>query len=448
MKKIHQPKGLFVIAGTEIFERISFYSISFNLVLYTSAAKDKGGLGWLPEHALYLAGLYTFAAFTLPLIGGFLADKFIGSYRSVVLGALMIMMGHLLLYFATPHHRSILYFALLLTSIGTGFLKPCMPTLLGRLYPPNDIRQDGGFKIYYMGINVGGMIAGILSGSLAAVYGYQLTLSMAAIGMLTGLIVFVLGSRYLNISDAPMNSKVILPENTIPLTELHKRSLKYLGLSFIFLALWCVAYNIALSGTLSYYIEKFTSRTAFGFEIPTTYFMSWESLSIIISAPIISYILIQFAAKRKKVHFFSQMNFALFIVSIGMFYLTYLSYKAQNVIGNELPFHYPPFLIFIFLVAVSEVMMSPVMMSAISILSPSRYRGLLQGVYLAALGLTGLLAGKIGAISLKHPFETFLIVSVILGVGSLIFFAIQKNMVHVAEAAENEMEKQRNTSIA
>lgn len=447
MEKVKQPKGLYIIAGTEVFERISFYSIAFSLVLYASAPLSKGGLGWKPEHALYLAGMYTLAAFTAPIIGGLISDKLIGAYRSVILGALMIITGHLLLFFATPAHSFILYIALFFTSSGTGFLKPCMPTLLGRLYPPNDIRQDGAFKIYYTGINIGGMVAGVLSGSLSTVLGYQFTLSSAAAGMFIGLLVFLFGSRFLELQGTAHASKNKNSSSveTLPMTPLEKKSFKYLILAFFFFLIWCLAYNVALSGTLTYYVEKFTDRNAFGWTIPTTYFMSFESVGIVVSAPILSFLFVKLAARKHKVHFFTQMNMALLLSAIAMFYLTYLAHIATSTpheAGAYL-FHYSSILIFIFVMAVSEVLTSPVMMSAISTLAPFRYHALLQGLCMGCIGFMGLLAGKVGALSLKHPVGVFLGVSAFLAAGALLFFIFLKPMVRAATAAENEMEAKK-----
>ena len=145
-----QPKGMYILGAAEVFERLSYYTLSFLLVLYASDSIAKGGLGWTKPQALSLAGFYTLAAYTLPLIGAFMADKVLGTFRAAILGAILIIFGHASLLFATHEHVNFLFIALSCTATGTAFFKPSMPTLLGRLYKADDMNRDGGFKLYYM----------------------------------------------------------------------------------------------------------------------------------------------------------------------------------------------------------------------------------------------------------------------------------------------------------
>lgn len=123
-----QPKGMYVLGFAEVFERLSYYTLSFLLVLYASESIQKGGLGWTRQSALSLMGFYTLAAFTLPLIGGFIADKFIGTFRAAVVGAFFIVTGHVCMLFTSYEHMTIFFTALSFVAIGTSFFKPSMPT--------------------------------------------------------------------------------------------------------------------------------------------------------------------------------------------------------------------------------------------------------------------------------------------------------------------------------
>ena len=436
--KTKQPKGMYVLAFTEIFERFSYYTLAFLLVLYASAPLQNDGLGWSNEKSLALVGIYTMAAYTLPIIGSFIADRFIGKGKSVIFGGCVIIFGHFFMLFSK--NESIFYLALFCVALGTAFFKPCMPSLLGDLYKPNDTRRESGFSWYYFGINIGAMLAGISSGLLTQKFGYQIALSSAGIGMVFGMFVFIFGRKYLVLEFVKRSKKSQDPHKK-HMTKVQIRALKCLLIAFIFFAIWTTVYNIAISGTLTLYIEKFTNKNFLGYEIPTTFFMSLESFTIILATPIITFILAKLALKNKYPHFFSQMNLAVIISAIGLFYFTYLSYIGLGVQEGTKPFQYYELILFIVLLSVSETIISPVMMSAISLIAPLKYKSLFQSFYLATFGLTGLLAAKIGALSLHSPFETFLIVSIVIFVGGVVYYFVKPKMIKIANEAAKEQLK-------
>lgn len=448
-----QPRGMYILGFTEIFERLSYYTLAFLLVLYASESIEKGGLGWSKESALSLVGVYTLGAYTLPLLGGLIADKFLGTFRAAVLGALMIIAGHACMAFSSPDHLAFFYTALALVASGTAFFKPSMPTLLGRLYRPTDTNREGGFNLYYMGINVGAMLAGFSSGTLQQHFGYHTALASAGVGMVLGLIVFLAGKKHLvTDSGVPQHALSMNADETSQnLQKVHsshyKKAFYYLMLSFVFFAIWAIVYNLAISGTLAIYIENFTNKTVFNYDIPTTFFMSLESVGIIVSAPLLTFLFAKLAQKKKPVHFFSQMSFAVFVAFLGIAYFTYLSYIAQHVPAGQKPFHFIGIALFILSVSVSEVLMSPVMMSSISLLSPDKYKTLFQAFYLTVFGVTGLIASRLGAISLEHPVPVFAGVSVLILISLIAFLGLRKKMVTVARFAAAELEQEEKAQI-
>lgn len=432
--KINQPKGMYVLAFTEVFERFSYYTLAFLLVLYASSSHDKGGLGWSNEKALELVGIYTLAAYTLPILGSYLADDYIGKGKAVIFGGITIILGHFFMLFSK--NESIFYLALFCVALGTGFFKPCMPSLLGDLYKTNDNRRESGFSWYYLGINIGAMIAGISSGLLTKEFGYPVALSSAGIGMTFGMIIFILGRKHLVLEFTKKSKRVKNVHKKM--TKIQKKALYCLMLAFVFFAIWTTVYNIAVSGTLSLYIEKFTSRTIFNFEIPTTFFMSLESFTIILVTPLITYTLARLALKNKYPHFFTQMNFAVFVSVLAIVYLTYLSFIAKDIVEGVRPFQHYQIMLFIILLSISETIISPVMMSAISIMAPHRFKSLFQSFYLATFGITSLIAAKIGGLSLHSPFETFLIVSIVIFVSAVVYLLVRPKMIKISNDAAKE----------
>jgi proton-dependent oligopeptide transporter, POT family len=436
--KSKHPKGMYTLALTEIFERFSFYTLSFLLVIYASAPVESGGLGWSNERSLTLQGIYSMAAYTIPIMGSFLADSVIGRGKAVLIGGFIIIIGHFLMLFSK--NESMFYLALTCVAIGTGFFKPCMPSLLGDLYKPNDSRRESGFSWYYFGINVGAMIAGFSGGLLMQKFGFQIALASAGLGMIVGMIVFYFGRKHLVLEftkSTPINQKNL----TKPITKIQKKALSCLIIAFLFFGLWTTVYNIALSGTLSLYIEKFTYRDVFGYNIPTTFFSSLESITILTFTPIITYILAKLALKNKYPHFFTQMSLAVILSAIALFYFTYLSYIGQEVAEGTKPFQYYEISIFIILLSISETVISPVMMSTISVMAPKRYKSLFQSFYLATFGLTSLIAAKIGALSLQSPFQIFLFVSIVILAGGIVYYLVKVKMIKIANEAAKEQNK-------
>lgn len=187
------PKGLSTLFMTEMWERLSYYGMRAILLLYMTAKLEEGGLGWDTRSAAAIYGLYTSSVWFLPLIGGWIADRYIGARKATLIGGTIITIGHFLLAFpAIPFF----YAGLVFVSTGTGFLKSNISKMVGDLYEQGDERRDAGFSIFYMGINTGSFLAPFVCGTLA-VYNWHWGFGAAGVGMLLGVIQFVIGSSNL-----------------------------------------------------------------------------------------------------------------------------------------------------------------------------------------------------------------------------------------------------------
>ena len=211
------PAGLSTLFFTEMWERFSYYGMRAILFLYMTAAIADGGLGWGAEDAGPIFGLYAASVYFLPLIGGWIADRFIGAYRATFIGGIIIMFGHFSLAFAA---LPFFYLGLALVAIGTGFLKSNISAMVGDLYTQEDERRDAGFSIFYMGINIGAFLAPLVCGWLAQSDGFKSILAgwgidpnsswhfgfaAAGVGMGFGLIQYVVGKRKLTgVGEPPM----------------------------------------------------------------------------------------------------------------------------------------------------------------------------------------------------------------------------------------------------
>jgi len=211
------PKGLYVCFATELWERFSFYGMRFLLLLYVTKYHlftDKGGLDVVAAYA----GL----VYALPLIGGFLADRYLGMRKAVIFGGVLLVIGHGLMAIEGTQASivdgqvirdvmaiNIFYLALAFIVVGVGFLKPNISTIVGKLYPENDPRRDSGFTIFYQGINLGSFVATLICTWLGESYGWGYGFGAAGIGMLIGLITFLKGQKYLHGHAEPNNPSML-----------------------------------------------------------------------------------------------------------------------------------------------------------------------------------------------------------------------------------------------
>jgi POT family proton-dependent oligopeptide transporter len=199
------PKGLYVCFLTEMWERFSFYGMKALLFLYLI----KYHL-FTDEHGYNLIGAYGALVYAVPVLGGLLADRYLGMRKAVIFGASLLVLGHLGMAFEghqavviageivrDDNALQVFYFSLALIIVGVGFLKPNISTIVGQLYPQMDPKRDSGFTIFYAGINLGATIAPLICAYLGETYGWKYGFGLAGIGMLAGLIVFIRGQKYL-----------------------------------------------------------------------------------------------------------------------------------------------------------------------------------------------------------------------------------------------------------
>ena len=255
---LNHPKGLFICFGTELWERFSFYGMQALLIYY------------LTQHFLFsdeksyaIYGAYTALAWGLPVIGGLLADRYLGPRKAVTVGALLLVSGHLLLAVEGPaptsavvggetviqQHEGFLnlfYFALALIVSGVGFLKTNISTVVGALYAKDDPRREAGFTIFYLGINLGAAVAPLLCGWVGSTYGWNYGFGLAGIGMLAGLLLFLWGQKFLEGHAEPPDAERL----TQPVfLGINREWLNYFGAGLMVLVAWQLVQHNQIVGT-------------------------------------------------------------------------------------------------------------------------------------------------------------------------------------------------------
>src|SRR5205085_2431421 len=198
-------RGLSTLFFTEMWERFSFYGLKAILFLYMTTALTKGGLAFATPYAGLVMGTYASSVYWTPLIGGWLADKYLGARRAVLIGGIIIACGHFSMAVKTMPN---FYAGLALIAIGTGFLKPNVSTMVGDLYEEGDARRDAGFSIFYMGINLGALLAPIVVVLLGQRVEWHYVFGAAGVFMLIGLAQYVLGrDRLRGVGERPVKKE-------------------------------------------------------------------------------------------------------------------------------------------------------------------------------------------------------------------------------------------------
>ena len=187
------PKGLSTLFFTEFWERFSYYGMKAILAYYLYYAVTDGGFGLSQATGLQIVSIYGALIYMSGSIGGWIADRIIGTRHALFYGGILIMFGHILL--AIPGNFTLVLIALLLLITGTGLLKPNISTTVGDLYSHDDVRLDGAFTIFYMGINLGSLLAPFITGYLQTRLGFHVGFAAAAVGMFLGLVVYVVTNK-------------------------------------------------------------------------------------------------------------------------------------------------------------------------------------------------------------------------------------------------------------
>jgi len=255
------PKGLLSLFFTEFWERFSYYGMRAILLYYMYYELHQGGLGLDRSTANSIMAVYGSLVYMSGIIGGWIADRLLGTTKTVFYGGVAIMLGHAVL--ALPGGITTLFVSMALIIIGTGLLKPNISSIVGDMYADNDVRRDSGFSIFYMGINMGAFIAPLIVGTVGLDYSFHLGFGLAAIGMFLGLVVFVITKKkFLGLAGS------FVPN---PLTKGERKAV-FSRIAIGLVAILVIGYILISTGIMT--IDVFTMIVSIlGIVIPTIYFI-------------------------------------------------------------------------------------------------------------------------------------------------------------------------------
>lgn len=462
------PKGLFTLFFTEFWERFSYYGMRAILVFYMYYEVSRGGLGLDKGVALSIMSIYGSLVYMSGIIGGWLADRVLGTSKSVFYGGILIMFGHIAL--AIPGNITLFFVSMVLIVIGTGLLKPNASSVVGELYAENDNRRDAGFSIFYMGINMGAFISPLIVGSLMD-KSFHLGFGVAAIGMFFGLLVFILtkkknlgyaGTQVANPLEPSEKKRVystfaiaslfiaLLVAISIPLGWLtfdsfvavigilafiiptayfvvmyrspktneieQSRLLAYIPLFIASVIFWVIAEQG--STILALYADTRTNLDFMGIRLSPAWFQSFWPMFVIVLAPMFAWLWVRLGDRQPNI----PQKFSLGLLFAGASFIVIL---LPGILGDSDALVNPLWLVLsIFFVAVGELCLSPVGLSATTKLAPAAFSAQTMSLwFLSNAAAQALNAQLVKLYSVETEVVYFGVIGgVAIAIGILLFF--------------------------
>jgi proton-dependent oligopeptide transporter, POT family len=387
-----------VLFFTELWERFAYYGMRALLILYLIDTTT-GGLGWTQEQASRLYGWYNGLAYLTPVAGGWLADRFLGTNRSLVIGGAVISLGHFSLAFGPIWA---FYAGLGLIIIGTGFFKPNVYTMVGQLYGPGDPRRDTGFTLYYMGINLGALFGPLVCAWFAANprYGWSYGFGAAGLSMLIGL-VFYLWTRpdRLRGIGLPPTKGARSPTSSLlefRLTSVERQRITALGVITVFVIFFWLAFE-QVGSSLNVFAAQRTDRTVAGWfswivpngEIPAAWFQAVNPLFVLMLAPLVAILWQRLGPRGPS----TPAKMALGLTLLGLAYVVMVVAAARSDEGVRVS---PWYLIAFYLVySVGELCFLPSGFSFVGQAAPVRLASMLMGIWFTANFAANLVGGYV-----------------------------------------------------
>lgn len=438
-----QPRALATLFLTEMWERFSYYGMRAILVLYLIAPPDGvtppgQGLGYSVALAAAIYGSYSSLIYLLPIAGGWVADRLTGPRRAVLFGGIVIAIGHFMM--AVPF-EALFWFGLVAVAAGTGLLKPSISAIVGDLYAPGDTRRDGGFSLFYMGINLGAFIAPLIVGWLAEAVSWHVAFAAAGVGMVIGLIQYIAGGKgmgeagkavpkpasrqekakagrllvfvlvgvaavlIIDVVFFGFSAQVITIALSIAiiavavlyfirlfrnpdLTSIDRERVKAFVYLFIAAAVFWAIYDQSGS-TLTEFAQDFTDTTFGGWTMPVAWLQSINPIFIIIFAPIFAAIWTHLANRAPS----TPAKFAIALFGVGLSFLIMIPPAMAADSGQDSAIWW---LVGVYLVQTwSELLLSPNGLSATTKLAPAGLLSQMLALWFLATAVGDSIGGQV-----------------------------------------------------
>ncbi len=401
------PKGLAVLFLTEMWERFSYYGMRSLLVLYMvnylfinpDLSQTVWGYNWvratlegifgplaIQAFASQIYGLYTGLVYATPFFGGILADRFIGQRRAVVLGGVLMIFGHFLMAI-----ESAFFVALFFIILGNGAFKPNISTQVGDLYEADDPRRDGAFTIFYMGINLGAFFSPLICGTLGQKVGWHWGFGAAGVGMAIGLVVYLWGQKYLAPAIEPQ-SKQALAAAKVPFTATERKAIWALvALCVLNIVFWGVYEQ--QGNTMQLWADNNTDWNFLGYEIPSSWYQSFNPFTIFVFAPLLSLFWKKQAANGNEPTSVTKMGIGCLLLAVA-FCVMILAAKAVPPDQRGTVLWLAATTLFL---TIGELYLSPIGLSLVTKVSPKGIVSMMMGMWFLSSFIGNYLSGYLGS---------------------------------------------------
>lgn len=493
------PKPLRPLFFTEMWERFSYYSIRPLLVLFMVATVGSGGFGFDEVTASAIYGIFAGSLYLAAVPGGWLADNWLGQERALWWGSIIIALGHLCIALSAMLGMTLFFVGLMCIVLGSGLFKTCISVMVGTLYPKGDARRDSGFTLFYMGINIGALLAALIVGVFKEKGMWHVGFGVGGLGMLASLLIYrfsakktlnryaraknitpeweqttglfknvgrwVAGFLALLVAITLLVATGIMPFNPEMVAQymtyiIAAVVILYFAVMFISPRLdktdklrLLICFILIIGSTLFWssfeqqptsfnlFADRYTDLNVLGFEVPSIWFQSLNPLFILILAPIISIVWVKLANRGLEPN--SMVKFAL-----GMLFaaagFALMIFASKSILTSDGGLASPLWLVgSLLLLTLGELALSPVGLSAMTKLAPKGMQGQMMGLFFASLALGNLVAaffgGQVSADKIEGLPGLFTMMTIFLVVTAVVLLALAKpinNMLQKSERAD------------
>ena len=399
-----QPRGLTFLFLTNMWEQFSYYGMRALLVYYMTKQLLIG-----QAQSSFIYGTYTACAYFTPIVGGVIADRYLGKRRAVIIGASIMALGHFMMAF-----EALFYFALAAIALGNGLFLPSLPSQVGDLYKRDDPRRSWAFNVYYVGINIGGFLAPLICGTLGELYGWHYGFGAAGVGMVAGLLIYLAGQRYLPAeepreTEAPVEPRQGFDRQTILV-------LLGIGLS---VTVFRAAYE-QVGNTVALWADSGVDRAAGAFQIPMTWFQSLNPLFVMLLTPLLLTYWRRHSHRDTRGSLIRRMALGALIVG-----LSYLLLAAVSALSGAALTGWVWLALFFLILTFGELFILPTGLGLFARLAPPHLGATTVASWFLVIFTGSLSAGLVGTLwSRFEPASYFLLLPGIAGLAAVLLRAM------------------------
>jgi POT family proton-dependent oligopeptide transporter len=416
-----QPRGLTILFLTEMWEQFSYYGMRALLVYYMTKHLLIG-----QERASIIYGAYVAMAYFTPIFGGLVADRWLGKRRAVIVGGSVMAAGHFMMTFPP-----LFYPALATIALGNGLFMPSLPSQIDTLYRPDDQRRGWAYNVYYVGINIGGFLAPLICGTLGEFYGWHWGFGAAGVGMLTGLMIYILGGKHLP-DHVRIARKVVLSAPVAPAGNFRS--------TFVLLFAVCVAVTVfrgayeQVGNTVALWADVGINRDISLMSIPMTWFQALNPLLVIIMTPVL---LGRWRRRAEAGHVDSSMKkmaLGALIVAAAYLLLAVVAFAAGDGRASWIWLA-----LFFVIFTLGELYILPTGLGLFARLAPVGYGATTVAAWFFAISAGSLSAGAVGTLwaSTSHA-QFFAVLTMIAAIAAAMLFALDGAIRRIEAARATE----------